>query len=157
MRPSASRKGVAACCMFFVIHWPGTPPPADLSLKKGKGAKRNLQRLELSEAVLGGASRSLECALVAKRAVLGADSVARGKRAGAALFRVSSLLYFYSRAFLSVCFFWRTFYVSVSRNCDCIAVTAMSAVCVRAANVMVMATRGRAAPGPWISRCHHWA
>lgn len=130
MRPSASRKGVAACCMFFVIHWPGTPPPADLSLKKGKGAKRNLQRLELSEAVLGGASRSLECALVAKRAVLGADSVARGKRAGAALFRVSSLLYFYSRDFLSVWFFGRTFYVSVSRNCDCIAVTAMSAVCV---------------------------
>lgn len=95
MRPSASRKGVAACCMFFVIHWPGTPPSADLSLKKGKGAKRNLQRLELSEAVLGGASRSLECALVAKRDVLGADSVARGKRAGAALFRV-----FFSSLFL---------------------------------------------------------
>lgn len=52
-----------------------------------------------------------------------------------------SLLYFHTRAFLSVWFFWRTFYVSVSRNCDCIAVTAMSAVCVRAANVMVMATR----------------
>lgn len=95
-----------------------------------------------------------------RNAELGADSVARGKRAGAALFRVFfSLLYFlHSRFSFSSVVSWRTFYVSVSRNCDCIAVSAMSAAC--AANVMVMATGDeaggtldRARPSAGVSEC----